>query len=156
NDSTSEAVCNGVWNEILQRHFLYPRFIIAPEQRQATGGRPNLTIFTMDRNADQESTGWHPIFTFKGKAPRHQRRMLAMAKNQAAGYLQSLSWPISQPLACGESFAVITLNLNNGILSQIGLGTQNPTGPLTPFSLENNGDAAGFDQFCSNLADGLS
>ncbi|KAM0212471.1 hypothetical protein ACHAQD_009772 [Fusarium lateritium] len=68
--STSEAVCNGIWYEILRRHFSHPNFIIAPEQRQTTGGRPDLTIFYVDERKDLSH--WEPIFTFEGKAPYHE------------------------------------------------------------------------------------
>jgi hypothetical protein len=146
--STSEAVSNGIWNEILRRNFPYPRFIIAPEQRQTTGIRPDLTIFFVDET-NQE---WHPVFTFEGKAPYHELTKSVMENGtiQAAGYVPGLSWSKHEEVmnkkkitygmfACGKSFKILHYDVDKKQL-----------GESKMLSLDT--DAEDFDKFCKDRA----
>ncbi|EKJ79129.1 hypothetical protein HYE68_008752 [Fusarium pseudograminearum] len=153
-ESTSEAVCNGIWTEILRRHFSYPDFIIAPEQRQTTGKRPDLTIFYVDKKRDLSS--WHPIFTFEGKAPYHEEYMVNKGLEQASGYLKTLSWSNRREkmtygmLACGKSFMILKYDLVQEKLFRIDPSDQEEKADAKTSSLDTQ--AQGFDLFCKNFA----
>ncbi|KAF5660326.1 hypothetical protein FCIRC_12174 [Fusarium circinatum] len=155
---TSEAVCNGIWKEILRRHFPHPKFIIAPEQRQTTGKRPDLTIFHVDDSCD-----WEPIFTFEGKAPYYidKDSIINDGINQAAGYLKSLAWSEDKwvnekkkmtygMLACGKSFMILQYDVENKQISRIDPSTQTERGDFATSSLDN--EAHAFDDFCHDFA----
>ncbi|SCO25574.1 uncharacterized protein FFM5_14169 [Fusarium fujikuroi] len=121
--STSEAVSNGIWNEILRRNFPYPKFIIAPEQRQTpTAKRPDFTIFFVDKKERE----WHPVFTFEGKASYYINTTSRIEKGeaQAAGYVPGLSWSNQEEIdkqrkitygmfACGKSFTILQYDVDN-------------------------------------------
>ncbi|KAF5968856.1 hypothetical protein FCOIX_11199 [Fusarium coicis] len=156
--STSEAVCNGIWNEILQRNFPYPKFIIAPEQRQTTGIRPDLTIFFVDKTKKE----WHPVFTFEGKAPYHEADMVEKGKDQATKYIVSLSWSADKwvnekkkethgMLACGKSFMILHYNVATDEISRIDPENGMTNTEFTPSSLDDY--AKNFDAICKNIAD---
>ncbi|KAF5649646.1 hypothetical protein F52700_542 [Fusarium sp. NRRL 52700] len=147
--STSEAVSNGIWYEILRRNFRFPKFIIAPEQRQTTGKRPDFTIFFVD-NTNKE---WHPVFTFEGKAPYHINvgSKIEKGKAQAAGYVPSLSWSNDEEInkgkkitygmfACGKSFMILAYDVDTETICE------------TKYSSLNT-DAEWFDDFCKKRAD---
>ncbi|KAH8175188.1 hypothetical protein LIA77_03606 [Sarocladium implicatum] len=146
--STSEAVSNGIWNEVLRRLFPFPKFIIAPEQRQTTGKRPDLTIFFVD----QAKKEWHPVFTLEGKAPYHINTDLKVENGiaQAAGYVPGLSWSNDEEyytkqkftygmFACGKKFRILEYDVDKDKIKQ-----------LMASSLDDN--ATEFDDFCHNLA----
>ena len=132
--TTSEAVSNGVWYEVLRTHFPYPKFIIAPEQRNQAGTRPDLTVFEIDANVN-----WRPIFTFEGKAPNHAG-MLEMDKaiGQAKNYLVGLKSANQANgrtfgmVACGKSLALMVYNGGSGASvtqwtrGDVNLGAYNP------------------------------
>jgi predicted type IV restriction endonuclease len=110
-DTTSEAVSNGIWYDILQRYFSFPNFIIAPEQRNSKGSRPDLTVFALIRKGGALDSS-EPIFTFEGKEPGQLGQMEASIK-QAAGYLLPLSHARGVRfgiVASGSTFAVIAYN----------------------------------------------
>ena len=86
NNETSEAVSNGMWYEVLRRHFPFPRFIIAPEQNNLAGDRPDLTVFAIDATGQRKS-----VFTFEGKAPKTTTTQMLPAFGQASRYLTRLS-----------------------------------------------------------------
>ncbi|SCV50226.1 uncharacterized protein FFB14_11338 [Fusarium fujikuroi] len=147
--STSEAVCNGIWNEILRRNFSYPKFIIAPEQRQTTGKRPDFTIFFVDKVKCE----WHPVFTFEGKAPYHVDKKVIIENGitQAAGYIPSLSWSKHEEVsnqkkitygmfACGKRFTILQYDVKKKTIAE-----------LWTSSLDD--DAKRFDAFCKKHAD---
>ncbi|KAF5716169.1 hypothetical protein FMUND_6512 [Fusarium mundagurra] len=146
--STSEAVCNGIWNEILRRNFPYPKFIIAPEQRQTSGKRPDLTVFFVDT----VNSEWHPVFTFEGKAPHHIDKISKTEDGiaQAAGYVPSLSWSNHKEfhdkqkitygmLACGKSFTILQYDVDKKEIKESKM-----------LSLDT--DAKYFDTFCKERA----
>ncbi|KAF5600580.1 hypothetical protein FPANT_2243 [Fusarium pseudoanthophilum] len=156
--STSEAVCNGIWNEILQRNFPYPKFIIAPEQRQTTAIRPDLTIFFVDKTKKE----WHPVFTFEGKAPYHEKYMVEKGKDQATKYIVSLSWSADKwvnenkketygMLACGKSFMILKYDVGTKDICRIDPKSRKTSTDFTPSSLD--GCAEDFDAICKNIAD---
>ncbi|KAF5529489.1 hypothetical protein FMEXI_14126 [Fusarium mexicanum] len=160
NASTSEAVCNGIWNEILRRNFPYPKFIIAPEQRQNTGKRPDFTIFFVDKTNEE----WHPIFTFEGKAPYHgdKKHIIGKGIDQAAGYVPSLAWSKHREFyenkkltygmfACGKSFLILQWNVDTGQMSRIDSPSTPENGEFTTSFLDY--DAESFDTFCKKHAD---
>ncbi|KLP01904.1 uncharacterized protein FFB20_07100 [Fusarium fujikuroi] len=149
--STSEAVCNGIWNEILRRNFPYPKFIIAPEQRQTTGIRPDFTIFFVDKDKSE----WHPVFTFEGKAPYHgdNKRIIKEGKEQAAGYVPSLSWSKHEEIsndnkitcgmfACGKRFMILQYDVKTGAITE-----------FYTSSIDIIEEAKKFDDFCKKHAD---
>ncbi|KAF5586994.1 uncharacterized protein FSUBG_11924 [Fusarium subglutinans] len=151
--STSEAVCNGIWTEILRRHFPYPDFIIAPEQRQTTGVRPDLTIFAVF--GKEKLAEWEPIFTFEGKAPKYEKSMVADGKAQAANYLPDLAWSKERKnmkygmLACGKSFMILKYDANKKELYRIDPSNQEDSMMFEASSLTDK--AAGFDKFCRDF-----
>ncbi|KAF5963923.1 hypothetical protein FBULB1_13083 [Fusarium bulbicola] len=158
--STSEAVSNGIWNEILRRNFPYPKFIIAPEQRQTTGIRPDFTIFFVD----QKEREWHPVFTFEGKAPYHivKESIIEKGIEQAAGYVPSLSWSNNGQaknkrkitygmFACGKSFVILQYNVDNKKISPIDPQSGLESAKVTEASL--NDCAQNFDAICKSIAD---
>lgn len=87
--TTTEAVSNGVWSSILQRFFPQPRFVIAPEQNNGVGGRPDLTVFYVYNNPP--NTSWEPVFTLEGKTPNANLNFADV--RQAGNYLAPLSYP---------------------------------------------------------------
>ncbi|RBR11721.1 hypothetical protein FVER53590_13035 [Fusarium verticillioides] len=160
--STSEAVSNGVWTEILRRNFPFPKFIIAPEQRQTTRKRPDLTIFFVD-NVNSE---WHPVFTFEGKAPYHidKNSKIQDGIAQAAGYVPSLSWSNHQEkhkdekathgmFACGKSFMILKYDVKSKEISRIVPHKQEVTSNDLTTASSLVTDAKNFDDFCKRIAD---
>lgn len=85
--TTSEAVSNGVWSSILQNFFPAPKFVIAPEQNNGAGGRPDLTVYYVSNNVP--NTHWEPVFTLEGKRPGANLREADI--DQAGNYLAPLS-----------------------------------------------------------------
>ncbi|KAH6964628.1 hypothetical protein DER45DRAFT_557050 [Fusarium avenaceum] len=108
---TSEAISNGIWYEILQRHFSFPNFIIAPEERNKKGRRPDLTVVALIRVGGVLKS-LQPIFTFEGKEPGQGGDIEASMK-QAAGYLLPLKHYHDVRfgmVARGSTFVVIAYN----------------------------------------------
>ncbi|KAF5643004.1 uncharacterized protein FTJAE_3364 [Fusarium tjaetaba] len=160
--STSEAVSNGVWNEILRRNFPFPKFIIAPEQRQTTRKRPDLTIFFVDKTKKE----WHPVFTFEGKAPYHISKDSTIQGGiaQAAGYVPSLSWSNHEEkhkneksthgmFACGKSFMILKYDVDNKTVSRVVPQKEEETSDDLETCSSLDQDAKGFDAFCKRIAD---
>ena len=60
-DQAEESVVNGIWYEILRRHFPFPQFIIAPETYNQQGRRIDLCVLQNTNN------GLRPVFSYEGK-----------------------------------------------------------------------------------------
>jgi hypothetical protein len=111
--TTSEAVSNGVWLQVLQYHFPPDRFIIAPEQNNQAG-RADLAVFFM-HNDNTGQLCWEPIFTLEGKTPGANISQANL--DQASGYVRTLS---SANSLNGRKFGMlvagqaVVLLINNG------------------------------------------
>ncbi|KAI6773061.1 hypothetical protein HG530_004019 [Fusarium avenaceum] len=159
-NTTSEAVSNSIWYEILQRHFSFPNFIIAPEQRDSKGSRPDLTVFALIRNGGALDS-WQPIFTFEGKKPGQVGEMEASI-GQASKYLLPLAHDHGVRfgmVASGSKFAVMAYN-GSGTVASVGQWTRADANASynqiettwTLQSLTNAGHVAKLDGFLADLA----
>lgn len=158
--TTSEAVSNGIWYEILRRYFPFPRFIIAPEQHNQAGARPDLTVFFIDAQQN-----WGPIFTFEGKAPNQAptpqgaAAQFYQAIQQAGNYLPGLNYANALNgrrfgmVAAGKSLVFIVHNggqptqWNQG---NVNINTYNPPAGWNVWDIQHN--QAAIDGFLTTFA----
>ena len=56
-----ESIVNGIWYEILRRHFPFPQFIIAPETYNQHGRRIDLCVLENTNDGPRE------VFSYEGK-----------------------------------------------------------------------------------------
>jgi hypothetical protein len=113
NTGTTEAISNGVWSSILQHYFPQPKFIIAPEQKNGSSGRPDLTVFYVKGNVP--NTVLESVFTLEGKTPNVtiKESDIEQAGNYLAGRKASkeLGGRRFGMLVAGEQ---VVLMVNNG------------------------------------------
>ncbi|UZP36612.1 hypothetical protein NXS19_004428 [Fusarium pseudograminearum] len=127
---------------------------VAEKKTATTGGRPDLTIFYVPD--DKNLTNWNPIFTFEGKAPKHETDMVNKGLEQAFGYLPTLAWSKRRKgmkygmLACGKSFMILKYDAEKDELFRIDPSDQQDKSDFTTSSLDTQ--ARGFDRFCEDFA----
>lgn len=114
NDGTivTEAVSNGLWYEILRRHFPFPRCIIAPELRANDGSRTDLGVLA-PQNASDMNIRNSRYFCLEGKRGGLTDTQFRNCYAQICDYIgdcvtmQQHKWGI---LTSGASFMVLAYN----------------------------------------------